>query len=117
MALRRLVQTAFVLFAVSAVFIGLRGLMSAPAPRAERRVSLGELSRHAVPGDCWMAFAGGVYDVTTCVAGHPSPPAELTRWCGREATEAFETKGRSRPHSPAARAQLMPLRVGALIAP
>lgn len=111
MALRRFVQAVFVLFLASVAAIGLRGLR---APSSERRISLAELSRHAAADDCWMAVAGVVYDVTSCVADHPTPSEELTRWCGREATSAFETKGQERPHGAAARAQLSAMRIGSL---
>ena len=114
MALRRLVQAAFVLFLASMAGISLRGFLSPPRAKTERLISRAELARHSEEKDCWMDIAGEVYDVTSCIADHPAPPEELTRWCGREATIAFMTKGQDRSHGPMARAQLSRLKIGKL---
>jgi cytochrome b involved in lipid metabolism len=61
-----------------------------------------------------MAIKGNVYDVTRYIPLHPAPPKTITDWCGREVTEAFNTKGYGRPHSPAAHAMLSDYIVGSL---
>jgi cytochrome b involved in lipid metabolism len=90
-----------------------------PASEAasERTISAAELAAHGSAADCWMAIDGVVYDFSAYIPEHPAPPVIMTQWCGREATEAYHTKGYGRPHSPAADALLPPYRVGVLLTP
>lgn len=76
--------------------------------------SLVELAEHNQADDCWMAIDGVVYDFTDYLPQHPAPQAVMLAWCGKEATQAFHTKTKGRPHSPYA-AQLLPqYRIGEL---
>jgi cytochrome b involved in lipid metabolism len=84
------------------------------AAEKPRVIPLLELARHNTAADCWMAIEGGVYDFSKYIPMHPAPPKVLTDWCGKEATEAFNTKGYGRPHSPAAHAMLPQYLVGQL---
>lgn len=84
------------------------------AVAAERTVSLAELARHNKPEDCWMAIRGQVYDLGAYLPQHPSPPEIVLPWCGKEATQAYETKTKGRPHSPYADELLGRYRIGAL---
>ncbi|MBI4061103.1 MAG: cytochrome b5 domain-containing protein [Elusimicrobia bacterium] len=115
--MRRLVYSAFVAFLSSAATIVVLARL-APEPRpardGERAVSARELARHASAADCWLAVSGGVYDVSAYVPLHPAPRRVLTDWCGKEATEAFATKGAGRPHGARARALLARYRLGKL---
>jgi hypothetical protein len=117
--LKRFVLAAFLAFwaaAASIVVLGRRAPLAPPPPAAgePRRVSLAELARHSTAEDCWMAVEGKVYDATEYAPRHPAPPRVLLDWCGREATEAFRTKGVGRPHSRAAWAMLARMEVGLL---
>lgn len=118
MAVKRLIYSAFIAFVASvATIVILASLAPQPEKSAvgtERLVSLAELARHNSAADCWMAIEGGVYDFTDYISVHPTSPAVLTKWCGKEATEAFNTKGYGRPHSPAASAILPKYLVGKL---
>src|SRR5690606_36281568 len=58
-----------------------------------------ELARPDQPQDCWMAIEGKVYDFTTHMAAHPTPPAVMLSWCRTEATERARTKGYGRDDS------------------
>lgn len=80
-------------------------------------VSLEELARHDDRASCWKAIRGTVYDVTDFIDLHPTPPSVMLEWCGREATEPWETKGYGEPHSPAAEAMLEDYLVGRLAEP
>ena len=84
------------------------------APAAERRLTLAEVARHARPDDCWMAIDGSVYDFTASLPRHPSEPEVIEAWCGREASEAYRTKTRGRPHSAAATRRMADFRLGTL---
>lgn len=87
--------------------------LAASAP-LERRHTLAEVARHATPADCWMAIDGGVYDFSAYLPQHPSDPALIEPWCGRDASEAYRTKTRGRPHSQRATAMMAGYRVGTL---
>lgn len=83
----------------------------------EKRYSIAEVARHAVETDCWMAIDGVVYDFTAYLPEHPSRPSIILPWCGKEASEAYRTKTKGRPHSPEADQQLPAYRIGVLTQP
>jgi cytochrome b involved in lipid metabolism len=117
-AVKRLIYSAFIAFVASVATIVILASLSPrtekSAAEKERLVSLDELARHGRATDCWMAIEGGIYDFTSYVATHPTVPEVIIPWCGKEATEAFNTKGYGSPHSPAARAMLPKYLVGKL---
>ena len=88
----------------------------AVAAPADKQYSLQDVAKHATPGDCWMGINGQVYDFTTDRPGHPADPAVIQPWCGKDASEAYRTKTRGRPHSPYADTLLPKYRIGALTA-
>ncbi|MBI5890975.1 MAG: cytochrome b5 domain-containing protein [Nitrosomonadales bacterium] len=117
--MRRLYLSATVVFwlLVAAFWIGGKWLPSAgesAAIAAERVIPAAELAKHAMPGNCWMAIRGSVYDLGTYLPQHPSPPEIVTSWCGKEATVAYDTKTKGRPHSPYADELLAKYRIGML---
>lgn len=71
----------------------------APAS-ADARFTADEVAAHASRDDCWMIIDAQVYDFTPYVAQHPSDPAVFLPWCGKEASVAYRTKTKGRPHSP-----------------
>jgi cytochrome b involved in lipid metabolism len=75
---------------------------------------LAEVAEHPREGDCWVAIDGLVYDITAYLPDHPSEPELILPWCGREATQAWRTKGKGRPHSPRASQLLEKHKIGAL---
>jgi cytochrome b involved in lipid metabolism len=117
-AVRRFIFAVFTAFLASAATIGILAKLAPrvekPAGATARQVSPAELRRHATATDCWMAIEGGVYDFTGYISAHPTAPEVLAEWCGKEATEPFNTKGYGSPHSAAARAMLPRYFVGAL---
>lgn len=118
MALKRLIYSLFIAFAAITATIGILAKL-APQPKNPpagkmRPVSLEELARHGSVSDCWMAIEGDVYNLTGFIPSHPTAPEVVTKWCGKQATEAFRTKGYGRPHSPAAQAMLPEYLVGKL---
>lgn len=88
----------------------------AVAAPADKQYSLQDVAKHATPGDCWMSINGQVYDFTAYLPGHPADPAVIQPWCGKDASEAYRTKTRGRPHSPYADTLLPRYRIGALTA-
>jgi cytochrome b involved in lipid metabolism len=83
-------------------------------PPAKKSYSLGEIALHNASGDCWMAIHGKVYDVTTYLPDHPSRPDVIERWCGKEASEAYDTKTKGRRHSETADRQLETYLIGSV---
>jgi len=83
-----------------------------PAASAERTIPASELARHARPDECWMAIRGDVYDLTAYLPDHPTRPQVIEPWCGKEATEAYNTKTKGRPHSKEADSLLAQYRIG-----
>jgi cytochrome b involved in lipid metabolism len=81
---------------------------------ANRLIVPADLARHASPEDCWMAIRGEVYDLSAYLPEHPTRLEIILPWCGKEATEAYDTKNKGRPHSAAADQLLDQYRIGAL---
>ncbi len=88
-----------------------------PPPVAANRLTMADVARHARPEDCWMAIERTVYDVTRYLPEHPSRSGIVEPWCGKEATEAYRTKMKGRPHSPEADNLLTQYRIGVLEEP
>lgn len=80
----------------------------------EPSYTLAQVARHATRDNCWMAIRGQVYDFTAYIPQHPADPAVFLAWCGKDATQAFETKTKGRPHSPYAEQLLPKYRIGTL---
>jgi len=51
-----------------------------------------EVAKHNTADDCWLIINDSVYDVSSYVQYHPGGLA-MVPYCGREATNAFNTKG------------------------
>jgi len=54
--------------------------------------TLGQVAEHAAADDCWVVIEGVVYDITNFASEHPAGSESVTRWCGQDATEGFNTK-------------------------
>ena len=87
---------------------------AASAAPAKASYTLKDIAQHATLKDCWMAIHGKVYDVSAYIPQHPSAPEVMTRHCGKEATRAFDTKDRGRPHGGYAKGLLAKYEVGTL---
>lgn len=94
--------------------IGAAAPGNAPAPPAEPVYPLAEVARHATENDCWMAIHGKVYDLTAYLPEHPTRPSIILPWCGKESSEAYDTKTKGRPHSPGSHRLLEIYRIGQL---
>ncbi len=82
----------------------------------DHAISVAELATHATPETCWMAIRGSVYDLAAYLPDHPSRPQIIEPWCGKDATEAYSTKTKNRPHSKEADELLPKYRIGRLLA-
>jgi len=117
--MRRLYQFVTVVFwlLVTAFWAGSLGLPPAEERLAvadEKLYSKAELAKHATPENCWMAIRGSVHDLSAYLPEHPSRPELILPWYGKEATEAYNTKTKGRPHKPYADELLAQYRIGKL---
>ena len=86
------------------------------AVAAEKVYAKADLAKHATADNCWMAIRGNVYDLSAYLPEHPSRPELVQPWCGKEATEAYNTKTKGRPHAPYADELLAKYKIGKLAA-
>ena len=116
---RKLFLLATALFWLAVLGVWAASHRSPPSPEASpviamKRLPLVEVARHASPGDCWMAINGKVYDLTAYLPDHPTRPGVIVPWCGKEASEAYRTKSKGRPHSAEADRLLAGYQIGVL---
>ena len=107
------------LFWLALIALALVAWLTPPAPRQSmpekpHGIALAEVARHASAEDCWMTIQGTVYDLSAYLPEHPTPPSIILPWCGKEATEAYQTKAKGRAHSPRADQALANYAIGVL---
>ncbi|MFA6257429.1 MAG: cytochrome b5 domain-containing protein [Candidatus Paceibacterota bacterium] len=64
-------------------------------------LSMTELVKHNSSQSCWLLISGKIYNVTTYLNQHPGNASTILPTCGKDATVAYDTKGRPNgsPHS------------------
>lgn len=110
-----LVSTALFWLLVTAFWAASLSLPAAETNRAvtaETSYGKADLARHATAEDCWMAIRGGVYNLTAYLPEHPARLELVVPWCGKEATDAYNTKTKGRPHAPYADELLANYKIG-----
>jgi len=75
--------------------------------------SMSDVAKHNNENDCWIVIDGKVYDVTSYIESHPGGRV-MANFCGQDGSLAFATKGKNKPHSPAAYEILKTLYIGDL---
>ena len=75
--------------------------------------SISDVAKHNNENDCWIVIDGKVYDVTSYIESHPGGKV-MANFCGQDGSLAFATKGKNKPHSPAAYEILKTLYIGDL---
>jgi len=73
-----------------------------------------EIAKHNTANDCWLLIRGKVYDVTSYLPYHPGGPQTIIQYCGQDATNAFATQDKGKPHSPNAESLLASYYIGSL---
>jgi cytochrome b involved in lipid metabolism len=71
----------------------------AVVPEAIKPDPFAELPNHNSQADCWISYDGHIYDITSYFGSHPGGDALLIKYCGADATKAFNTKDREPPRS------------------
>ena len=60
---------------------------------SSKLLSWEEIRKHSKETDAWIVIKGKVYDVTKYLPQHPGGPQWILDWLGKDATEAYDTKG------------------------
>lgn len=71
-----------------------------------------ELVKHSTTDNCWVKVDQKVYDVTKVIPIHKGGEKAITNWCGKDASEAFNTRGGNGPHPATAMINLEKLLMG-----
>lgn len=56
-------------------------------------ITASTVASHSTQGDCWMIYNSKVYNITSYIPFHPGGTNAITPWCGKDGTNAFNTKG------------------------
>lgn len=83
-------------------------------PPVQLTLDTKEISQHNLRTDCWLIINNKVYNVTGYLSIHPGGVGTITPYCGKEATQAFNTKDIGRPHSTSANSLLADYYIGNL---
>ncbi|MBS3146638.1 cytochrome b5 domain-containing protein [Candidatus Woesearchaeota archaeon] len=57
------------------------------------KLTIAELSTHNTNTNCWIMIRNKLYDVTNFLNKHPGEAKAIIPYCGKDATQAFQTKG------------------------
>ncbi len=69
----------------------------------QKTFTTSEVSKHNKMSDCWIIIDKNVYDVGSFLDEHPGGADLIVPFCGKDATQAFATKGgKNKTHSQAA---------------
>ena len=73
------------------------------------------VAKHNTNTDCWIIVNNRVYDISGYASSHPGGTRNITNYCGKESTSAYDTKGgRGGGHSSNADQELSQFFVGNL---
>ena len=64
-----------------------------PKATVSEGITMQDVAGHDNASSCWIVVDGIVYDITTYISKHPTQPEVVLAWCGKEATQAWDTKG------------------------
>lgn len=65
---------------------------------------LQKVTRHNQKNNCWIIYQGSIYDITAYFGSHPGGDQLMLQYCGKDATQAFDSKDNvpPNPHSASA---------------
>lgn len=88
------------------------GMPGLPSETYNVVLTVEEVAKHNTPQNCWMIMADGVVDMSS-FTNHPGGEVYL-QYCGKDATQAYQTKDGKGTHSSAANAKLSQFFIGKL---
>ncbi len=53
------------------------------------------LSSHSTQSDCWIRYQNSLYNITSYFGVHPGGNSIMAKYCGKDATNAFNTKDKT----------------------
>lgn len=56
-------------------------------------LDLKEVAKHNTNANCWIIVSSKVYDISNYASAHPGGTGNILDYCGKEATQAFNTQG------------------------
>jgi cytochrome b involved in lipid metabolism len=107
------------LFFVILIFTGCGAKKLPPVAAPVQKTSgipMATVAEHNAPDNCWLVINNNIYNLTDYISDHPGGEKNITDYCGKEATAAFETKGSGsgETHSDEARQILEQYYIGSL---
>jgi cytochrome b involved in lipid metabolism len=57
------------------------------------KLNIAEVAKHNQTSDCYMVINNKVYNLSDYASSHPGGTRMIQNYCGKEATQAFDTKG------------------------
>lgn len=88
--------------------------ITAPVDSSSITFSTALVAEHATTSDCWLIINSGVYDVSNYLTSHPGGQSIVLPYCGKEATQAFNTQDGQGNHSSFASNELSNYRIGTI---
>lgn len=85
-----------------------------PTAPAVTSLTTATVATHNTTSNCWIIVNNTVYNITQYIPFHPGGTGTIQPWCGKEATNAFTTRGGNGKHSTGAWTQLENYRIGTL---
>ena len=87
-----------------------------PSTVSQTSYTIAEIAKHNTSSDCWLLIDGNVYNVGKFLGSHPGGTSTILPYCGKEATNAFDTlgSGSGRGHSNQATNMLAEYLIGKL---
>jgi cytochrome b involved in lipid metabolism len=73
-----------------------------------------EVMKRNTKDNCWLIINNSVYNVTEYIDRHPGGASRITDFCGKDATQAFQTQGGEGQHSSSASSQLNEYIIGSI---
>lgn len=82
--------------------------------QVKKVLTIAEVVNHSQESDCWVIVNNNVYDVTTFIPNHSGGPQAIIPFCGKDATQAFDTRNGRGPHPARALEFLQSMLVGTI---
>lgn len=84
---------------------------------SQKTFTTSQVAQHSSVSDCWLIINGNVYDVGRFLDLHPGGADVIIPYCGKDATQAFETQGGRRrgAHSQSANQMLADYFLGSVV--
>ena len=84
------------------------------AEKVYKKIAVKEIIKHNSKESCWIVINKSVFDVTSYISKHPAPPVIMLKYCGKDGTKGYATKGMSKPHSEKSHQLLKSYKIGQL---